>query len=53
VALTAAQETGGVENGVEKTGGDLEFWDERKMIRGRLLFIGSKISAAVLKYNRY
>jgi hypothetical protein len=27
-----------------KTDGNLEFWDERKMTWGRLIFIGSKIS---------
>jgi hypothetical protein len=40
----AAEETGGVESG-----GDLEsFRMKSKTIRGMLLFIGSKLSAAVL-----
>jgi hypothetical protein len=41
-----AEETDGVES--EETGGDLEFYDESETTRGGLLFIGSKISAAIL-----
>jgi hypothetical protein len=44
----AVEESGGVESSGEETSGDLEFWDKSKMTQGRLLFIGSKISAAVL-----
>jgi hypothetical protein len=44
----AREESSGVESGGEETGGDLEFWDESKMTQGRLLFIGSKISATIL-----
>jgi hypothetical protein len=43
-----AEETGGVESDGKETDGDLEFWDESKMTRGRLIFIGLKISVAVL-----
>jgi hypothetical protein len=32
---------------VRRLVGTLEFWDEGQMIRGELLFIGSKISEAI------
>jgi hypothetical protein len=44
----AVEETVRVESGGEETDGDLEFWDESEITWGRLLFIGSKISAAVV-----
>jgi hypothetical protein len=48
VVSTMAEETGGVESGDEETSGYLEFCDESETTRGRLLFIGSKISISVL-----
>jgi hypothetical protein len=43
------EETGGVESG-----SDLEsFVMKRETPQGRLLFIGLKLSAAVLNYNRF
>jgi hypothetical protein len=33
---------------MRRPAGTLEFWDESRMTRGGLLFIGSKISEAVL-----
>jgi hypothetical protein len=52
--LTAVEEIGRVESGgVKESSGDLEsFGMKSKMARGRLLFIGSKISATVLNWNR-
>jgi hypothetical protein len=44
----AVEETDRVESGGEETDGDLEFWDESEITWGRLLFIVSKISAAVV-----
>jgi hypothetical protein len=45
----AAEETGGIESN-----GDLEsFVMKSEMSRGELLFIGSKLSATVLNYNRF
>jgi hypothetical protein len=45
----AAEETGGIESN-----GDLEsFVMKSEMPRGELLFIGSKLSATVLNYNRF
>jgi hypothetical protein len=68
VAVVAEEEAGveasAEENGsssVDNDGGDWrsterrelrEFWDESEMTRGRLLFIGSKISAVILSLNR-
>jgi hypothetical protein len=43
-----AEETRGVESGSEETGGDLEFWNESETTQSGLLFVGSKISVAVL-----
>jgi hypothetical protein len=48
VEETNGVEGGGVESGGEETDGDLEFWGKSETTWGRLLFIGSKISAAVL-----
>jgi hypothetical protein len=45
----AAEETGGVERSRVESGGGLEsFGMKSEMTRGGLLFVGSKISAAVL-----
>jgi hypothetical protein len=50
------EETGlsGVDGGGVESGRDLESYEmKNKTTRGRLLFIGLKISTTVLKYNRY
>jgi hypothetical protein len=47
-ASMMAEETRGVESGSEETGGDLEFWNESETTQSGLLFVGSKISVAVL-----
>jgi predicted dinucleotide-binding enzyme len=52
----AVEETGlsGVDGGGVESGRDLESYGMKsKTTRGRLLFIGLKISTTVLKYNRY
>jgi hypothetical protein len=54
-ASTAVEETNGVESdGVEReSAGDLEsFVMKNEMIQGGLIFIGSKISEAILNQNR-
>jgi hypothetical protein len=49
-AVAAAVEEADIEAAAEEISGDLEFWDKSEITRGRLLFICSKISAAVLNY---
>jgi hypothetical protein len=46
--VSAMAEDTDIESGGEETDGDIEFWDESEMTRGVLLFIGLKISEAVL-----
>jgi hypothetical protein len=45
---SSGEETSNVERSGEETGRDFEFWDESETTWSVLLFICSKISAAVL-----